>query len=125
MSKAVSNYSDAYSSGGFVTGVFDTILALEEYTENFQKHLQEAINKAIPVYEQRLQERAGDRGWGEASKSISVSYDAKNMEFELAGDLYKEYGTGSEPPRPVLRNALVSTQDLEDEINKEIQEQLL
>ena len=65
-----------------------------------------------------------ERGWGEASKTISVSYDSDNMELSLTGDPYKEFGTGIEPPRPVIRSAIASVDSLERVINSQIEGRL-
>lgn len=121
MSEAVSNYSSINGSDDLPLGVTGLIFYYETYLKNLKEHLKKTMDQVTPTYESTLRDRAVKKGWGPASNSISVSYDADNMEMSVTGDMYKEYGTGVEPPRSVIRSAITHVQDLEDMVNQDIQ----
>lgn len=124
MSEAVSNYSFNSGSGEYLLGVGDLVRYYNGYVKNFKKHVDKAVSNVIPTYENQLRDHAVKKGWGESSKNIAVQYDSNKMELSITGDPVKEYGTGLEPPRPVLRSAIANIQDLEDSINAQIERQL-
>lgn len=124
MSEAVSNYSVNSGSGEYLLGVGDLVGYYRSYIGNFKKHMEDVMNTVAPVYQEQLRGHAVNKGWGESSSKIAVQYDSDKMELSITGDPAKEYGTGIEPPRPVLRSAIANIQDLEDTINAQIERQL-
>lgn len=124
MSKAVSNYSSANGSGEHLLGVGGLVQYYNNYIKNFKEHMADVMSKVTPAYENQLRDHAVKKGWGDSSSKIAVQYDSDKMELAITGDPVKEYGTGVEPPRPVLRSAIANIQDLEDNINAQIERQL-
>lgn len=124
MSEAVSNYSFNSGSGEYLLGVGGLVQYYNSYIRNFKEHMADVMSKVTPVYENQLRDHAVKKGWGDSSSKIAVQYDSDKMELAITGDPVKEYGTGVEPPRPVLRSAIANIQDLEDNINAQIERQL-
>lgn len=124
MSMALSSPSPEPGSGSLISGTPTIVAFYEDYINNIDKHVNRAIDKAIPRYERKLRKLARRKGWGSAAQSLTVTYDADNMELAIQGDFNKEYGTGIEPPLPVVRSAITDLDGLERMVNKQIAKDL-
>jgi hypothetical protein len=126
MKQAVPTSSMTSDSDAILSGVPSIVNFYEDYLDNIDKNIEEAINKVIPNYERKLRRHARRRGWdAESRKSISVSYDPVNLELSITGDVSSEYGTPNQPPAPVLRHAAANVADMERMFNKQIAKGLL
>lgn len=124
MSMALSSPSPEPGSGSILSGTPTIVAFYEDYINNIDKHVNRAIDKAIPRYERKLRKQARRKGWGSAAESLTITYDADNMELAIQGDFNKEYGTGVQPPLPVVRSAVADLDGLERMVNKQIAKDL-
>ena len=125
MKKAVSRTMTLNSSGALISGVPTLVAYYQEYVNNIQHYIRDAAEVAVRKYEDTLQTDAQVRGWGEDASTISVSLDPKRLQIQISGSADREYGTGSEPPRPVIRGAIARVKDLEDSIERELKRRAL
>ena len=125
MSMAMSSPTPTPGSGSLISGVPTVVAFYEDYIENIDKHVERAVAKAIPKYERKLRKLARKKGWGRDSRrSLSVTYGPEDVELSIHGDFNQEYGTGLEPPRPVIRSAMADIDELERMVNKQIAKDL-
>lgn len=124
MFKAVPNTITPHDSGALFSGIPSIITFYEDYVDNVEKNLQDSMKTIVPAYEAQLRQQAVRKGWGDSHQTISVSYDPDALELSMTGDPVSEYGTGKEPPRPVIRTAIANIQDLEDAITNQIDKRL-
>lgn len=124
MSEAVSSYPQGLGSGSLLSGDPYVVAFYEDYINNIDYYINEAVSKVVTKYEKKLRRKALLKGWRSSAKSLSVSYDRENMEIAIQGDFAKEYGTGLEPPRPIVRSAIADIDQLERMVNKSIQKDL-
>jgi uncharacterized protein YijF (DUF1287 family) len=120
MFKAVSNITSAHSSGALLYGVPVAVAQYEQMIDNIDEVFKSAAHRAVVTYEKQLRDMARKKGWGSESENVTVTYDPSNIQIVVSGDKGLEYGTGSTPPKPVVRAAITQVSDLEDILTKEI-----
>lgn len=125
MKKAVSRTMTLNSSGALISGVPTLVAYYQEYVNNIQHYIRDAAEVAVRKYENTLRTDAQVRGWNEDANSLSVSLDPKRLQVNISGSAEKEFGTTSEPPRPVIRGAIARVKDLEDAIERELKKRSL
>lgn len=120
MSKAVSHTLPITGSGTLLSGTPSVVSYYEELIDNFPSILSTAAEKASNRYQESLRGIAQRKGWGTQSGEINVDYNKSNMEFVVTGSQDLEYGRDGDPPKPVVRNAITRTTDLEDLVEEEL-----
>jgi len=108
-----------------VEGIPTIVAFYENYLDNIDTYINEAVVKASSAYQHDLTRYAHSKGWGDKAETVSVDFDNKDMEIVISGDKEMEYGTGRVPPAPVVRAAVSRVADLENLINSELKKRML
>lgn len=118
LAMVASAYNPKPSSSIF-SGVPAFVQLIDFYDENYISMLTQAMDTALSGFEQRVRKEA-KAVWGDLADSISIDFNPSTFEVTYSAPAEAElleYGSDTESPKAVLRNAaMAASQELPNKV---------